>query len=97
MNDAVSLEEYKKHKATCGKSFEDILSQIDKLNRAVLGEPELKQKGLVEMTSAMYESVMMARSGEKIFIVLVKIAGAVATVAAAFWAVYEFLTRIKIN
>lgn len=84
------------HKKTCSASFDDVIKRLDKYERALFGEPALKQKGIVEMTSAMYESVMMAKSGEKIFMTLVKISGAIITIGGAFWIVYDLIKRIKI-
>lgn len=97
MEQAVTLEEYENHKKNCGESFEDIRLQLGILNRAVLGEPALKQKGLVEMTSAMYESVVIAKGGERLFLTLVKISGGILTLVAAFWAVIGVAKRIINN
>jgi hypothetical protein len=97
MEENISVKEYEEHKNKCGKSFEEVFNQIEKLNRAILGEPELKKKGLIEMTEQMYESVMMARGGQKVFLTLVKIAGAVITIITAFWVVYEFFKRVNIK
>lgn len=104
MEEKVGVEEYEAHKNKCGKSFGEVFDQLKALsdgqailNRAVLGEPELKQKGLIDMTSEMYQSVMMAKGGEKLFVSLVKLAGAVLTITGAFWAVYEFFKRVNIK
>ena len=93
----VTKEEYDKHKDKCSKSFEDIFEQLSTLNRAVLGDKELGRKGVAEKTDEMYEAIIMAKGGERVFITLVKIAAGVVTITGAFWAVYELFKRITVK
>lgn len=104
MGEEVTKSEYESHKAKCGKSFEDVFNQLDKLqagqnklDRAMFGEKDLGNKGVVDMTKEMYQTIMYARGGEKIFITVVKIAGFIVTVSAAFWAIVEFIKRVKLQ
>lgn len=90
----VEEKEYLEHKQKCSKSFGDIFAQLDKMERAMFGEPDLKQKGVLEMTQEMYQSVMSAKGGERIFWILVKISGAVITIIAGFYALREVLKKI---
>lgn len=94
--ECVSPSDYRLHKEKCGKSFEDVFDQIGRLNRAMFGEEEIKQKGMLDMTKEMYESLMVARGGERVFWLVVKIAVAISSVLGTFWAIYEFVTRLKI-
>lgn len=91
---SIEQEEYEQHKQNCGKNFGDVFQQIDRLNRGVFGEPDLKRKGMLEMTSAMYDSFVMARGGEKMFFMFVKIAGAILTIGSVFTGVYFFIKSI---
>jgi hypothetical protein len=97
MSENITREEYVSHKQNCSRSFEDIFKQLNKMERAMFGEEELKQKGVLEMTAEMYQTIMYAKGGERIFITLVKIAGTIITITGAFWAVIELFKRIKIN
>ena len=97
MDGSVSKTEYDNHKDKCGKSFEDVFDRMDRMDRAMFGEPDLKRKGVFDMTSEMYNSVMTAKGGEKIFWGATKIAGSILTITGSFWAVWELITRIKIK
>lgn len=94
---AIDENEYKKHKEKCSQTFKDIQDQLGKMNRAMFGEKDLKRPGVFEMTTEMYNSMRMAKSGQQIFWVTVKIAGGVTVLIGAFWATYEFFKRIVIN
>lgn len=86
--------EYEKHKEKCGKSFEDVFQKLDKMERAMFGEPDLQRKGVFEMTTEMYKSVMMAKGGERVFWISAKIAGGIIAISGAFWAIIEVLKKI---
>jgi len=93
----VGQQEYDEHKGRCSNSFQEIFDRLGKLDRAMFGEPDLKRKGIVDMMSEMYDSMMMAKGGQKIFWSIVKVAGAIITIIGAFWAAYELISRIKIK
>lgn len=97
MEDQVTKIEYDEHKRSCSVSFDNVNDQLNRINRALFGERELEQKGIVEMTREMYASIMYAKTGERIFLKIVKISGAFLTLIAAFWAIIEVFRRIKIQ
>jgi hypothetical protein len=80
----VTKQEYEKHKSTCSSSFDDVNAQLAKLNSAMFGEKELERLGVYEMTTEMYKATMYAKGGQKLFLVLVKVAGGILTMWAAF-------------
>lgn len=93
----ISEDEYKNHKEKCGQSFEEIFKKLDKLDLAMFGDQKVEVKGVLEMTKEMYDSIKMAKGGQQVFWVTVKIAGGISVIIGAFWATYEFLKRIIIN
>lgn len=82
--DNVSREEYETHKSGCGESFDEIKAELALLKRAMFGDVKLEQKGVYEMTTEMYKATMYAKGGQKLFLVLVKVAGGIVTLWAAF-------------
>lgn len=90
-------QEYKNHKIKCSNSFDNIESRLDRFERALFGEPELKRKGMVEMIESVYGSFTMARGSERVFVTIVKISGGILSIIGAFWAIYEFLHRVVIS
>ena len=93
----VSIAEYETHKKNCGESFDDIFKRMEKIDRALFGEKDLNNKGIVEMTKQIYNSVTVARGGERIFLILIKISSGILVITGAFWAIYEVLKRISIK
>ncbi len=89
----VEEKEYIAHKAKCAKSFEEIIAQLEKMERAMFGEEELDQKGVLEMTKEMYRSMMFAKGNERLFWTTAKVAGAVLTIVGAILALWEFFKR----
>lgn len=93
----VKQREYKEHKNNCSVSFNNINSQLELLNQAMFGKKELHEKGVYDMTKQLYDSMKMAKGGEQVFWMSVKIAGGVTVLISSFWVVYEALKRITIN
>ena len=91
----INEEEYSKHKKKCSDNFSDLNDKVDLLNRAMFGEEITKQKGVVDMTSEMYKAIMMAKSGEKMFIIIAKIFGASATVGGVLYTAFHFFDKNK--
>ena len=83
MAEEVSRDEYENHKNKCGKSFEDVFDKLNKMERAMFGEPEFKRKGVFDMTTDMYNSVMMSKGGEKIFWNIVKVSSGILAIGGA--------------
>ena len=93
--DIVTQSEYDAHKIVCGSSFEHVFKKLDKMERAMFGEPDLKRKGVFDMTTEMYNSVKMAQGSERLFWGVTKVSGAILTIIGAFWAVIELVKRLK--
>lgn len=91
---SVQTEEYQNHKNKCLKNFEEIFRKLDKMERAMFGEPELENKGVLEMTREMYNSVMFAKGGQKSFWMLSKIASFIIVIIGSFWALIEFFKKV---
>lgn len=94
MQEGVSKTEYNAHRDKCGQSFDLIFKQLEQQNRALFGEKEMKEIGLVEMTKEMYKTVIIAKGGRML---LLQIAGLVVTLTGAFWAIVELFKRVRIN
>ena len=94
---SIKDEEYEKHKAKCSQSFDELFIKLDKLDRAMFGELDLKRKGVVDMTQEMYQSMMLANSGKRIFWITVSIAGAITTIIIAINLVVVSLKKITLD
>ena len=91
MEEQVSKTEYDTHKKNCAHSFEEIISRQDRMERAMFGEKEFDRMGIFEMTTEMYKATMYAKGGQKLFLVLVKVAGGILTL----WAAFELFVKGK--
>lgn len=86
--------DYKEHKAKCSRSFEDVFLRFDKLERAMFGEPELENKGVLEMTREMYNSVMLANGAKSAFWMSAKIASAFLAIGGGIWGLVELIKKL---
>ncbi len=91
---AVETTEYDSHKEKCSRSFDSIFIKLEKMERAMFGEPDLENKGVLEMTREMYNSVMFAKGGQKTFWMISKLASFILVIIGSFWAIIEFLKRV---
>ena len=89
----VSKDEYNKHKTTCANSFDNVNAQLAELNRAMFGEAKMDNLGVWQMTTEMYKATMYAKGTQKLFLVLVKVAGGILTI----WATFELFFKDKIK
>lgn len=90
----VDMEEYKSHKEKCAKSFEDFETKLDKLNRAMFGEEDLDQLGVLEMTKQLHDSMRMAKGGQRVFWLSVKIAGGIGILIGSYYSVKSFIIKV---
>jgi len=93
----IPTEEYENHKKKCAENFGEIFDKLDKMDRAMFGEDDLKRKGVYDMTTEMYKSVLNAKGGERAFWITVKIAGGITVLIGCFWASIDFLKKMLIN
>lgn len=100
----VTQKEYKNHKDACSKSFDaihDKLGKIDerfgKFERAMYGEEKNKVKGVLTMTTEMYDSMRLAKGGRAVFWTSTKIATGVSVIIGAFYLIVDFIKKILAN
>lgn len=93
----VSRREYDEHKTHCSKSFTGVHEKLDRLERAMFGEDELDRPGAYKMITELHNSMRMAKGGQQVFWISVKIAGGISVIVGTFWAIVEFFKRVSIH
>ncbi len=77
--ETVTKKEYDQHKRNCGESFDAILLQISKLDRAVYGDKDIESIGMAaqvkEMHAFFFSTNVIIRVVKNGFLVLAFVSG----------------------